>query len=127
MNKIIEDSEAAATVKQQELTQANSDKMSRVDSMATAQSDLKAARKKKATSQEAREDLEASCAPGESYEDRAGRRQEEIDALKNALQVLEGEAIPVLSGSSLTQVQTVSATPESVMEQAASAMGVTVT
>jgi len=44
----------------------------------------------------ARRELERSCGPhAESAEDRLQRRAEELEALKGALAVLEGQAVPV--------------------------------
>lgn len=89
---------AAASERELELAEAKSTLASREEAAASAKSDLKAAKKDLELLATAEEEITKSCGPGvETPEARLKRRQEEIDALKNALSVLEGEAVPVSS------------------------------
>jgi len=95
--------EAAARERDLELSQGRASLASREEAAARAKSDLKAAKADLELIVTGAEDIAKSCGPGvETPEQRMKRRQEEIDALKNALSVLEGEAVPV---TSLVQAQ----------------------
>lgn len=67
----------------------------RASELATAQKDMREAGKELKLIDDAQHELEHSCSHVETREDRMARRKEQIDALKEASKVLEGEAIPV--------------------------------
>mmetsp|Transcript_35583 Transcript_35583/g.62866 ORF Transcript_35583/g.62866 Transcript_35583/m.62866 type:complete len:736 (+) Transcript_35583:139-2346(+) len=83
----------AETLKQTATTsvaQLTADRVSR-------QGDLKAAEAQYQSLLQTKETIEHGCSHSETHEEKQARRQEEIDALKEALKVLEGEAIPAYS------------------------------
>jgi len=92
----------ATSERELELGRAKTDLASRKEALATAKSDLKSSTADFELIIKGGEDLGKNCGPGvETPEERMRRRQEEIDALRNALSVLSGEAIPVGSSSLL--------------------------
>jgi len=70
---------------------------SRKDAMLQAQEDVKAITADIASLKTSKDTLDQSCGPNiVSADDRIKRLQEEVEGLKNALQVLEGEAVPTM-------------------------------
>jgi uncharacterized protein YoxC len=79
-----------------DLTQCKSASAKRASDLAVAQEDLRHKTRDLELLGEEIKELEQSCGPrAETHEERTARRQDEIEALKNALSVLEGESIPV--------------------------------
>jgi len=79
-----------------DLTNCKTASAKRSSDLAVAQEDLKHKTKDLELLSEEIKELEQNCGPkAETHEERTARRQDEIDALKNALSVLEGESIPV--------------------------------
>eukprot|EP00928_Gymnodinium_smaydae_P056836 TRINITY_DN4014_c0_g1_i1.p1 TRINITY_DN4014_c0_g1~~TRINITY_DN4014_c0_g1_i1.p1 ORF type:complete len:704 (+),score=182.77 TRINITY_DN4014_c0_g1_i1:139-2250(+) len=94
----------AAEARKADLLAAKVARGRRNDEFTVAKGELQAKRNDLALLEKAKKELETNCGPGqESHEERAQRRQEEIDALKNALNVLSGEAVPTMSGDSLLE------------------------
>lgn len=86
----------AADGREADLLQAKSSLGRRGDELAAAKDELSSKKNDLALVEKAQAQLETNCGPKqETHEERQARRQEEIDALKNALSVLEGESIPV--------------------------------
>lgn len=56
--------------------------------------DLKSAEAQLQSLLQTKETIEHGCSHSETHEEKQARRQEEIDALREALKVLEGEAVP---------------------------------
>jgi hypothetical protein len=89
------DAEESTTERKTQETTAKADRAQRADDLATAEGDLKSAQSELALIAKAKEELDKDCGPGtETYEDRKARRDQEIEALKSAFDVLDGEAIP---------------------------------
>jgi len=85
---------AAAEARNTELTSTKSARAQRASELATANKDVKEAAKELLLIDDAKKELEHSCSHVETREEKMARRKEEIDALKEALNVLQGEAIP---------------------------------
>eukprot|EP00929_Paragymnodinium_shiwhaense_P072272 TRINITY_DN3668_c0_g1_i1.p1 TRINITY_DN3668_c0_g1~~TRINITY_DN3668_c0_g1_i1.p1 ORF type:complete len:714 (+),score=314.30 TRINITY_DN3668_c0_g1_i1:138-2279(+) len=86
----------AAEARNADLLQAKSSLGRRGDELAAAKTELDGKKNDLSLVDKAAKQLETNCGPKvESHEERQARRQDEIDALKNALSVLEGDAIPV--------------------------------
>lgn len=86
----------AADARQADLLQAKSSLGRRGDELAAAKDELASKKSDLALVEKAQAQLETNCGPKqETHEERQARRADEIEALKNALSVLEGESIPV--------------------------------
>jgi len=104
LKKVISEGKKSTIDKTRELKQAQSNKANRAESLRSAKTDLKNAVLGLKKADTAMAEMKKSCSPAvESYADRAKRRQKEIQALKDALQVLRGEAVPI-AGASLAQL-----------------------
>jgi len=88
------DAKAAQEARDTELKSTKAARAQRASELATATKDVKEAAKELKLIQTAKEELEHSCNHVETREEKMARRQEEIDALKEALNVLQGEAVP---------------------------------
>jgi len=88
------DAKAARDARDTELASTNSARAQRASELATANKDVKEAAKELLLIDDAKKELEHSCSHVETREEKMARRKEEIDALKEALNVLQGEAIP---------------------------------
>lgn len=85
--------EANLKLKQADLFQSESDLAKRKNELATLKGDINTGKNTVTLAGEASTALERSCGPqGASLDDSITRRQAEIDSLKNAVKVLEGEA-----------------------------------
>jgi len=92
--KITSDAKAAQTARDTELKSTNAARAQRASELATANKDSKEAKKELTLIDDAKKELEHSCSHVETREEKMARRKEQIDALKEALNVLQGEAIP---------------------------------
>jgi len=92
--KISSDAKGAQDSRNDELTATKSARAQRASELATANKDVKEAGKELKLIDDAKKELEHSCSHVETREEKMARRKEEIDALKEALNVLQGEAIP---------------------------------
>jgi len=92
---ITKDTEGAKDARNKELTATQSQRAQRASELATAAQDASKAKDQLKLIEEAKKELEHSCSHVETPEEKMARRKEEIDALKEALGVLEGEEIPV--------------------------------
>jgi hypothetical protein len=88
------DAKAAQGARDTELKSTNAARAQRASELATANKDAKEAGKELALIDTAKKELEHSCSHVETREEKMARRKEQIDALKEALNVLQGEAIP---------------------------------
>lgn len=96
MSGIVDEQRADVESRNLDLLTAKQAKGRRADELASAKEALTNRKKDLALVQEAKKNLEQNCGPArETHEERQARRKQEIDALKNALSVLEGEAVPV--------------------------------
>mmetsp|Transcript_67 Transcript_67/g.202 ORF Transcript_67/g.202 Transcript_67/m.202 type:complete len:711 (+) Transcript_67:117-2249(+) len=85
--------EATLKVKEASLFQANADLNRRKDELAELSADLTTAKENMKLAGKADDALSTSCGPkAASMEDTIARRKEEIEQLKNAVKVLDGEA-----------------------------------
>merc|ERR1719326_612990 len=91
---ISSDAKSAQDARETELKSSNAAKAERASELATAQKDVKEAQKELKLIDDAKSELEHSCSHVETREEKMARRQDEINALKEALNVLSGEAIP---------------------------------
>jgi len=90
------DAESSVAERTTEKTQKEASRADQADAKATAEGDLQSAQNELALIEEAKTQLEKDCGPGtETHEERQARRQEEIEALKSAYDVLDGESVPV--------------------------------
>lgn len=79
-----------------DLTRCKAASAKRASDLAVSQEDLQHKTRDLSLLSEEIKELEQNCGPrAETHEERTARRQDEIEALKNALSVLEGESIPV--------------------------------
>lgn len=79
--------------KQKDIEYKTSSKQAQEAAVSNKQSDLDSASRELALAQQAYEQLRPTCLDtGMSYEERKGRREDEIEALKEALRILSGEA-----------------------------------
>lgn len=92
--KIASDAKAASEARDTELKSTKAARAQRASELATATKDVKEAAKELVLIQTAKAELEHSCTHVETREEKMARRKEEIDALKEALNVLQGEAVP---------------------------------
>jgi len=96
LNGLKDNANTAAEARNTDLLSAKSAHGRRADELAGAKADLAGKVTDLALIQKSQKDLETNCGPKqETHEERMGRRADEIDALKNALSVLEGESVPV--------------------------------
>jgi len=77
-----------------ELSSVTAARAQRASELATNQKDVRDAGKELKLIDDAKKELEHSCSHVETREEKMARRKDEIDALKEALKVLEGESIP---------------------------------
>jgi hypothetical protein len=85
-----------AQLRESDLSVTKASRAKRANELALARDFLKAKQKDLSLIEEEKMQLDQSCGPQvDSHEERMARRAEEIDSLKNALSVLEGEAVPV--------------------------------
>merc|ERR1719223_57317 len=90
------DAESSVAERTTEKTDKEASRAEQADAKATAEGDLESAQNELALIDEAKKQLEKDCGPGtETHEERQARRKEEIEALKSAYDVLDGEAVPV--------------------------------
>lgn len=92
--KIASDAKDAYTSRDTEMKSTKSARAQRASELATASKDAKEAKKDLVLIQKAKQELEHSCNHVETREEKMARRKDEIDALKEALNVLNGEAVP---------------------------------
>merc|ERR1712216_999445 len=94
LSGLLDQSRLDAEARNSDLLAAKRARGRRADELAAAKEQLATKKKDLVLIQEAQQDLEQSCGPArETHEERKQRRQQEIDALKNALGVLEGETV----------------------------------
>lgn len=87
------DAEKTLKLQQESLFQANADLNRRKDELAELSSDVVTAKENMRLAGKADDALSTSCGPkASSMEDTIARRKEEIEQLKNAVKVLDGEA-----------------------------------
>jgi chromosome segregation ATPase len=89
------DAKKAKDARDSELKSTQAARAQRASELATAVKDKKEAEKELKLIDDAKKELEQQCSHVETREEKMARRKDEIDALKEALNVLEGEAIPV--------------------------------
>jgi len=93
----IKDANDAKNAKSSEKATTVSTLASRKDAMLQAADEVKSITGDIASLKASKENLDQTCGPNiVDADDRIKRLQEEIEGLKNALQVLEGEAVPTL-------------------------------
>jgi len=80
--------------RESEQTAAKAAKAQRSSELATAEKDASDAEKELKLIDDAKKELEHSCSHVETREEKMAKRKEEIEALREALKVLEGEAVP---------------------------------
>lgn len=88
------DAKAAADARTTEFKSTKAARAQRASELATSNKDVKEATKELGLIQKAKAELEHSCNHVETREEKMARRKDEIDALKEALNVLQGEAVP---------------------------------
>lgn len=88
------DAKKAGEARTTELKSTKAAGAERASELATAQKDVREGEKELKLIDDAKSELEHQCSHVETREEKMARRKEEIDALKEALQVLSGEAIP---------------------------------
>jgi len=93
-NSISGDAKSAGDARNTELKSTKAAAAQRASELATANKDVKEAEKELGLIDKAKNELEHSCSHVETREEKMARRKDEIDALKEALNVLNGEAIP---------------------------------
>lgn len=90
------DAENSVAERTTEKTEKEASRAEQADAKATAEGDLESAQNELTLIDEAKKQLEKDCGPGtETHEERQARRKEEIEALKSAYDVLDGEAVSV--------------------------------
>merc|ERR1719191_1241507 len=93
-DQFMTDSEVDKTQKESDIEHKTAAKEDQTKSMNEKSGDLEGTQKELAAALDYYEKLKPSCVDsGESYEDRVKRREEEIQSLKEALQILNGEDI----------------------------------
>merc|ERR1719399_956111 len=93
-DQFMTDSEVSKTQKTQDIEHKTKAKQDQSKSMTEKKSDLEGTQKELDAALDYYEKLKPSCVDsGISYEDRVARREEEIQSLKEALQILNGEDI----------------------------------
>jgi hypothetical protein len=88
------DAKSAQEARETELKSTNAARAERASELATATKDVKEAEKELKLIDDSKKELEHSCSHVETREEKMAKRKEEIDALKEALNVLNGESIP---------------------------------
>mmetsp|Transcript_52993 Transcript_52993/g.123189 ORF Transcript_52993/g.123189 Transcript_52993/m.123189 type:complete len:244 (+) Transcript_52993:1-732(+) len=78
-----------------DLASAKAAMSKRANDFAVAEGDRKEGKKSLELVEKAKKAIEQKCSVKQSHEERMARRQDEIDALKSAFKVLNGEEIPV--------------------------------
>lgn len=114
----------AVRARDQEISEAKSGAAEQADVYATAKESKQVAQAELASIVTYLENLGQQCGPslGNTYEELKRQREEEINGLKEALKVLEGEAVPALSLSQAAVLE--SSKPLSATQRAAAAIGV---
>jgi len=92
--KINTDAKSAEEARNTQLKSTMAARAQRASELATSNKDVKEAAKELVLIQTAKQELEHSCTHVETREEKMARRKEEIDALKEAMNVLQGEAVP---------------------------------
>jgi len=93
-DQFMTDSEVDKTQKTQDIEHKTKAVQDQTKSMTEKKSDLEGTQKELDAALDYYEKLKPSCVDsGESYEDRVARREEEIQSLKEALQILNGEDV----------------------------------
>merc|ERR1719158_273219 len=88
------DSTASKDAKTAEMKDKESEKQSKESANAQAKKDLKGVKEELSAALAYYEKLKPSCVDaGESYAERVARREEEIDSLKEALKILDGDSV----------------------------------
>jgi|Transcript_65044 chromosome segregation ATPase len=96
MSKSIkDDAKSSGDARDSELKSTKAARAQRASELATANKDIKEAQKELKLIDDAKAELEHQCSHVETREEKMARRKDEIDALKEALNVLQGESIPV--------------------------------
>jgi len=91
-DQFMSDSKADKETKQEDMKNKDALKTSKESSLATAKHDLKGTTEELNAALSYYEKLKPSCIDqGESYSERVARREEEIDSLKEALKILNGD------------------------------------
>jgi len=95
-NQAAQEATANKNQRSLELTKAKSALANREAEMMKAKEDQKNSKQDLMLLEEQKKKLDQSCGPGskETHSERMARRKEEIDALKSALSVLNGESLP---------------------------------
>mmetsp|Transcript_113710 Transcript_113710/g.178922 ORF Transcript_113710/g.178922 Transcript_113710/m.178922 type:complete len:690 (-) Transcript_113710:12-2081(-) len=94
-NEIQNDAKSSSDARDSELKSTKAARAQRASELATANKDIKEAEKELKLIDDAKAELEHQCSHVETREEKMARRKDEIDALKEALNVLQGESIPV--------------------------------
>jgi chromosome segregation ATPase len=94
-NTIKDDAKSSFDARDSELKSTKAARAQRASELATANKDVKEAEKELKLIDDAKAELEHQCSHVETREEKMARRKDEIDALKEALNVLQGESIPV--------------------------------
>lgn len=93
-NEIKGNAKSAQDSRKSEQTSTKAAKAQRASELATAKKDAKEAQKELTLIDQAKQELEHQCSHVETREEKMAKRQEQIDAMKEALNVLNGEGIP---------------------------------
>jgi len=114
----------AVRARDQEISEAKAGAAEQGDAAAQAKESKQTAQSELASIITYLENLGQQCGPslGNSYEELKRQREEEINGLKEALKVLEGEAVPALSMTQATAIA--SHAPLTATQRAALAIGV---
>jgi hypothetical protein len=114
----------AVSARDQEIAEAKAGAAEQQDTAAQAKESKQTAQSELASIITYLENLGQQCGPslGNSYEELKRQREEEINGLKEALKVLEGEAVPALSMAQATAIA--SNAPLTATQRAALAIGV---
>jgi len=88
------DAKSAEDARNTELKSTKSARAQRASELATANKDIKEAQKELVLIDTSKKELEHSCSHVETREEKMARRADQISALKEALNVLQGESIP---------------------------------
>jgi len=98
--KVVKDSEDAQRAWKKSLQDANSEKSTKEELLLTAKSDKKGGETELQAINDYLENLEVECGPQMvDYDAAKKRREDEIEALKDAYKVLMGETIPSFDGA----------------------------
>jgi len=115
--------EEAVRARDQEISEAKAGAAEQADVYSQAKEGKQVAQAELASIVTYLENLGQQCGPslGNTYEELKRQREEEINGLKEALKVLEGEAVPALS---LSQAAVLESKPLTATQRAAAAIGV---